>query len=124
MDAAGPDSQVLVRAAFVIAAVVVLGSGTWFATSWVDTGGDATCGAVVNPGIWLETGAPHHCRSVMAVRGTITAASLAVGGSFVYLAIRSRPTPPLRAATALAIAAVATSALLVINEVVRSDGAF
>jgi hypothetical protein len=95
------------RAMLTIAALILLAAGTWFAASWVDTRSDSTCGAVIHPDIWLGDTTPNSCQGVMAIRSTISAASSAA-----------------RAATILAIALASSAAVLIVNELVRSDGAF
>ena len=42
------------RTAVSVAAVVLIATGAWFATSWIDVESDSTCGAVVHPDVWLE----------------------------------------------------------------------
>lgn len=112
------------RAALTIAALILFGTGAWFAASWIDTGGDATCGAVIHPDIWLDDSTPNSCQGVMAIRSTISAATLAAGGASLYIAARRRLMTPARAAAILATAATTSAAILLINELVRSDGSF
>lgn len=110
------------RATLAIAALLLLGTGAWFTASWIDTGGEATCGAVIHPSHWLAD--RNGCRGVMALRGTIGAATIAAGGAFLYIAAIRRAPAAAWTATIFAIAAVTSGALLLINELVRSDGAF
>lgn len=116
-------SGVAARGALAIAALLLFGTGTWFAASWIDAEQyDSTCGAAIHPQVWLDDSAPNSCQGVMAIRATIAAATIAAGGVLLYIAIRRRVTPAL-AVTVLTIAAVASAIILVINEIVRSDGA-
>lgn len=112
------------RAALTIAALILFGTGAWFAASWVDTGGDTTCGAVIHPDIWLNDSSPDSCQGIMAIRSTISAATLVAGGAALYIATRGRPVTPARAAAVLAAAAATSTAVILINEFVRSDGSF
>lgn len=111
------------RGALTTAALILLGTGAWFAASWIDKG-DSTCGAVVYPGTWLDESVRNSCQGIMAIRTTITAAILAAGGALLYVAARRRPMTPARATTLLAIAVATSAAILVVNERVRSGGAF
>jgi hypothetical protein len=111
------------RAALAVASLILLGTSAWFAASWIDTGDDSTCGAVIHPDIWLDDSTPSSCEGVMTIRATIGAATIAAGGALLYLAFRRRPVTPALAVTAMTVAVVASAAILVINELVRSDGA-
>lgn len=111
----------VVRAALAIAALLLVGTGAWFAASWIDTGGDATCGAVIHPSLWLDD--RNSCRGVMALRGTISAATIAAGGVLLYIASGRRALRAAWAAAILSVAAGTSAALLLINELVRSGGA-
>lgn len=123
-DAGHPSKAIGRRAALIVAALVLSGTAAWFAASWIDTGGDSTCGAVVHPDLWLSDNTSNRCQEVMAIRTTISAAILIGAVVLLVLAVRRRPTSLARAATILAISAAASVSLLVLNEVVRSDGAF
>jgi hypothetical protein len=59
----------------------------------------------------------------MAIRATISAATIAAAGTLIYFAARARRLTPLRAGTILAISGAASAAILIINELVRSGGA-
>lgn len=112
----------LPRAALAIAGLLLLGTGAWFAGSWIDTGGDSTCGAVIHPGLWLHD--RNGCRGVMALRGSVSAGTIAAGGALLWRAAVRRAFRPAWAAAILTIALVTSGALLLINEFVRSGGAF
>lgn len=112
------------RAALAIAGLLLIGAGVWFATSWIDTSSDSTCGAVIYPSMWLDDAAPSECRTTMAIRWGISATVGIIGAGLLYIAaVARRPIAPARAATILAAAVATSTALLLINEAVRSDGA-
>ncbi|HVT75918.1 MAG TPA: hypothetical protein VHD87_02725 [Acidimicrobiales bacterium] len=119
----GRRSGVAGRAALAAAALILLGAASWFAASWIDTG-DSTCGAVIHPHLWLGHTSPGGCQRLMLVRTAITAASIAAAGALLFVAARRRPTTPKRAAITLTVVAITSAALLLINELVRSVGAF
>jgi hypothetical protein len=112
------------RAALIVAAMILFGTGAWFAASWIDTGGDTTCGAVTHPDIWLNDSSPGSCQGVMAIRSTISAATLAAAGAALYIAARRRSVTPARAVAVLAVTVATSAAVILINEFVRSDGSF
>jgi hypothetical protein len=111
------------RAALALAVILLGGTGSWFAASWIDTGSDATCGAVIHPDIWLDDTAPDRCQGVMALRGAISAATIVTAGTLASFAARRRPLHTALAVSILTVVATASSAMLIINEAVRSDGA-
>lgn len=112
----------LSRAPLAIAGLLLVGTGAWFAGSWIDTGGDSTCGAVIYPGLWLYD--RNGCRGVMALRGSVSAGTIAVGGALIWRAGVRRAFGATGAAAILTIAVVTSGAMLLINELVRSGGAF
>ena len=122
--AGGPRLTIVgARAALGLAAVVLAAAGVWFAASWIDTGGDDTCGAVIYPGMWLDDSVRGSCQGVMALRAGISVVAVATAGSVGYLGARRR-TITRAAASAIFLSALAASVIMtLINEAVRSDGA-
>lgn len=60
----------------------------------------------------------------MTVRASVSALTLAAASAVGYLAARKRSMRPAAAATILVVALAASGTLTLINEIVRSDGAF
>lgn len=120
-----PTVGVASRAMMACAGLVLLATAAWFATSWIDTGEDSTCGAVIHPTMWLSDDAPKSCAAVMAVRTAIAAAT--IGFASLLLGMAASANVPRSIATARVILVVSCAAaltMLVANEAVRSDGAF
>ena len=118
-----PTGAVAPRAAIAVAGLILLGTAAWFAGSWIDTGVDSTCGAVVHPSMWLGAGTPKNCGAVMSIRTAITVATAGIGGLLLYTAARKRVIASAAAASILAVTAASAVTMLVVNEAVRSGGA-
>ena len=105
------------------AGLLVVAAGVWFAVSWVDTGNDSTCSAVVYPDVWISGGLAGRCRGVMLLRSGVVALLLVSGLVLAWLGLRER-TLTAGAAIKVGIVSLMTVAvILAINEVVRSGGA-
>ncbi|HEX4868353.1 MAG TPA: hypothetical protein VFV32_12130 [Acidimicrobiales bacterium] len=109
---------------FVLTGLLLLATALWFAASWVDTaGGDSTCGSVLRPTLWSGETAPNSCSPVMPVRAAIAAATAAAGLVSGWIGVSRRRIVSSNAAMlVLATAIVGATILLVVNEMVRSDG--
>lgn len=112
------------RITIAAAGVILVLAGAWFAASWIDTAYDATCGAAIYPGMWLEDDAPAACRLTMMSRSVIAGVAVITGLALVGLGCSRRRTLWRHANRVLALAVLGSGALIFVNEVVRSDGAF
>lgn len=116
----GHRGEAALRASLVLAALILFGTASWFAASWVDSRTyDITCGSVFHSDIWLHS---RSCQRVMVARGTISTSLVAGGGVLLYLGLRRRPVASAFAIAAVAISVVSCGAILIVNEAVRSGG--
>ncbi len=106
-----------------VGGLLLVGAAVWFATSWIDTGGDATCGSVVRSSIWLDQYAGSGCARVMSIRAFVAAATFLSGVALVVAALARWPRVLARAWPILAASVGVCVVLLVVNEIVRSGGA-
>ena len=107
-----------------VAGLLVVASAVWFASSWIDTGSDSTCGSVLRPSVWLDDSAAGSYRTVMPLRLGVAVASGLTGLAMIYAATTGGRIVSTRAAVAVGvITCVAVSVMLLVNEAVRSDGA-
>lgn len=112
------------RSALGAAGLLLIGTAVWFATSWIDSSYDSSCGAVSYPSVWLGDAAPNACRTTMAIRWSVSVTVGVVGTVLGYFAATSSPPIVRRNAGRILAGAIATSTLLLlVNESVRSDGA-
>jgi hypothetical protein len=111
------------RVVLLAAGVLAAAAGVWFAVSWVDTGYDSTCSAVVYRDVWISGRLAGRCRGVMLLRSGVVAFLLVGGLVLTWLGVRDRALTA-GAVIKVGIVSLMTVALiLVINEVVRSGGA-
>jgi hypothetical protein len=116
------SDSIALRALLVVAALIVLGTASWFAGSWVDSHTqDTTCGSVIQPRVWIHQ-TNSGCERVMIARSTVSAVLVVGGGALLYLGLRKRPLTRRLAIAVIAVSVVACGVILIVNEVVRSGG--
>lgn len=107
------------RTALVFIGLAVIAGAVWFAASWIDVG-DSTCGSAVQPTAWSNSSG---CEPVMPLRLAVAVAAAVLGGVVVFVGARSaRDDRRLWGALFAGFGIVVLTALLVVNEFVRSDG--
>jgi hypothetical protein len=103
--------------------LLVLGSAIWFAWGWVDAPGDNTC-VPFRPDLWADR---RGCTPVMTLRLVAATAFAGLGLMLTLAGIAGHrwvKRHPGRAAAAIICATLATTALLTVNEIIRSHGLF
>lgn len=102
--------------------LILIGTAIWFASSWIDTGSDSTCGAVIHPGMWLGDNTPNNCAPIMTTRALISGAAAAAGACLLYATATTKQRLLDHSRTVLSTATAFAIVLVIINEAVRSGG--